>query len=203
VIPIEIRVENLTCRRGERLLFAGLSHVAHSGRLIEVVGPNGTGKTSFLRILAGLLKAEAGEVTYLRDGQPLGEDEPPSSLIHYAGHLDALKTQMTVRENLGFAASYFSASGDQDAALKRVGLWAQGDLPVAYLSAGQRRRLALARCALIARPVWLLDEPLAALDEPGRRLVTDVIGAHLAVGGLVLAATHEPIAADAERLSIA
>ena len=200
--PIEIRVENLACRRGERLLFSGLSLIARSGQMIEVTGANGTGKTSFLRILAGLLKAEAGTVSVLRNGKPAGEDEPSAALLHYAGHLDALKSQMTAQENLAFAASYFAAPGDQAACLQRMGLAAQADLPVAYLSAGQRRRLALARCALLARPVWLLDEPTAALDAAGRLLVADLISGHLASGGLVIAATHEPILAAAEKLVI-
>lgn len=201
---VEIRAEGVACRRGERLLFRDFGLTAASGTLTEIVGPNGAGKSSLLRILAGLLKAESGTVAVIADGRALGrDDEPPSSLMHYLGHLDALKNPMTARENLVFAARWFGAAHGPDAALERVGLAAQGELPVGYLSAGQRRRLALGRCWMLGRPLWLLDEPTAALDTAGRALAADLIGAHLAAGGTALAATHEPILAGAAQASVA
>ena len=201
---VEIRAEGLACRRGERLLFEGVGLSAGPGALLEIVGTNGSGKTSLLRILAGLLKAEAGSVTLLNKGRALTrEDEPPATFFHYLGHHDALKSQMSVRENLAFAAAWFGAAYGVDDALAGLGLSAQADLPVAYLSAGQRRRVALARCWMTARPLWLLDEPTASLDANGRTLVAGLIKAHLDAGGTVLTATHEPILPDAQRLVIA
>ena len=201
---VEIRAEGVACRRGERLLFRDFGLTAACGTLTEIVGPNGAGKSSLLRILAGLLKAESGTVAVIADGRALGrDDEPPSSLMHYLGHLDALKNPMTARENLVFAARWFGAAHGPHAALERVGLAAQGELPVGYLSAGQRRRLALGRCWMLGRPLWLLDEPTAALDTAGRALAADLIGAHLAAGGTALAATHEPILAGAAQASVA
>ena len=201
---VEIRAGGIACRRGERLLFRDFGLTAASGTLTEIVGPNGAGKSSLLRILAGLLKAEAGTVAVVADGRVLGrDDEPPSGLMHYLGHLDALKNPMTARENLAFAARWFGAAHGLAAALERVGLKAPGELPVGYLSAGQRRRLALGRCWMIARPLWLLDEPTAALDAAGRALAAELIAAHLAAGGTALAATHEPILAGAAQAMIA
>jgi heme exporter protein A len=201
---VEIRGDGLGCRRGERLLFQGIALAAPPGRLLEIAGANGSGKTSLLRILAGLLKPETGVVTLLRNGVSLTrDDDPPAALLHYLGHQDALKPQMTACENLAFAAAWFGARETPDAALARLGLAAQADLPVGYLSAGQKRRLALARCWMAGRPLWLLDEPTAALDTAGRALVAALVGEHLAAGGTVVAATHEPILPGAPQLVVA
>lgn len=200
---IAIQAEGLSCRRGERLLFDHLDVTARCGRLMEIVGPNGTGKTSLLRILAGLLRPESGRVVHWAEGRALGEDDPVALRLHYASHQDALKSQLSAAENLAFAASFFGARRTPDEALDTVGLLRQADLPVGYLSAGQKRRLALARCWMLQRAVWLLDEPTAALDSAGRMLVGDLITAHLAQGGTVLAATHETILAGADRLTLA
>ncbi len=197
---VEVTGEGLSCRRGDRLLFTELSLRAPPGALTTLTGPNGSGKTSLLRIIAGLLKPEAGAVTLSRAG---ATDEDPAGLLHYLGHHDALKAQMTARENLAFAARWHGAVHDAGAALERMGLTRQADLPVGYFSAGQRRRAAFARCWMIGRPVWLLDEPTAALDAAGRAAMLELIAAHVAAGGTVIAATHEPLADDARELRLA
>lgn len=204
VPAMEIRAEGLACRRGERLLFRGLRFAAQPGRLTEITGPNGAGKSSLLRILAGLMKPEAGTIQLLRDGAALTrDDEPPAAFIHFLGHQDALKSQMTALETLDFAARWAGAVQTPDAALTRLGLAAQADLPVGVLSAGQKRRLALARCWMGGRPLWLLDEPTASLDAAGKALAAALIADHLTAGGTVAAATHEPILVDAHRVAVA
>ena len=200
IAGVEVIGQGLSCRRDERLLFEDLSLRAPPGALVPVVGPNGSGKTSLLRIIAGLLTPEAGKVTLAQAG---GEAAHPAELIHYLGHHDALKSQMTARENLDFAARWQGAAHDPGDALARLGLARQADLPVEYFSAGQRRRAAFARCWMIARPVWLLDEPTAALDAAGRQTVIDLIAAHVAAGGTVIAATHEALIAGAAEVRIA
>jgi len=201
IAGVEVKGETLTCRRGDRLLFAGLSFAARPGTLTQITGANGTGKTSLLRMIAGLLKPEEGRVTLVREGAGPGADEP-AELLHYLGHQDALKSQMTARENLDFAARWQGAAHEPGAALERLGLAAQADLPVGYFSAGQRRRAALARCWMIGFPVWLLDEPTASLDANGRALAVELIGAHVAAGGTVIAATHEVLIAGAAEVSV-
>lgn len=202
IAGVEVHGEGLSCRRGERLLFEDLSLRAPPGTLTPVVGPNGSGKTSLLRIIAGLLTPEAGRVTLTGAGAG-GEAGHRADLIHYLGHHDALKSQMTARENLDFAARWQGAARDPGEALARLGLERQADLPVGYFSAGQRRRAAFARCWMVGRPVWLLDEPTAALDAAGRQAVIDLIVAHIAGGGTVIAATHETLIAGAVEVRVA
>jgi heme exporter protein A len=198
---VEVTGEGLSCRRGDRLLFENLSLKAVPGTLTAIVGPNGSGKTSLLRMIAGLLKPEAGRVTLARAGAGPDDDEP-ADLLHYLGHQDALKAQMTARENLAFAARWQGAVHEAGAALERLGLKRQADLPVGYFSAGQRRRAAFARCWMVGRPVWLLDEPTAALDTAGRAVVIDLIAGHVAAGGTVIAATHETLIPGAAEVSV-
>lgn len=200
---VEIAVEGLACRRGERLLFEGLAFTAKPGAFVEIVGPNGAGKTSLLRILAGLMTPEGGTIRFNRGGKPLERDEEPSALLHHLGHLDALKSQLTARENMAFAGAIYGVTGHPAAALARLGLRRQADLPVGYFSAGQRRRLALARCLLLGRPLWLLDEPTASLDSAGKALVAALIAAHTASGGTVIAATHETLLPGATQVTLA
>lgn len=195
---IEVKGEALSCRRGDRLLFEDLSLTARPGTLTAITGPNGTGKTSLLRILAGLLKPEAGRVVFAG----AADAAEPADLVHYLGHHDALKSQLTARENLDFAARWHGAAHGVDEALAQLGLKRQADLPVGYFSAGQRRRAALARCWMTGRPVWLLDEPTASLDAAGRALVIELIGAHVAAGGTAIAATHETLIDGAAEVGV-
>lgn len=179
--------------RGGRTVFAGVGFSVAAGELLAVTGNNGAGKSTLLRLVAGLLPAAAGSVTL----EPAETGEVAEN-VHYLGHLDGLKPALTVRQNLDFWRRIWGA-GDPGAALEGVGLEALADLPVAVLSAGQRRRVALARLLLAKRPVWLLDEPATALDAAAEAGLGRLIAAHLAGGGLAIAATHRdlPIAPSA------
>ncbi len=178
---------NLTCVRGGREVFAGLDFLAESGEALIVTGRNGAGKTSLLRMIAGLLKPASG--TFALTGA-----DPELSLpeqAHYLGHRDALKTSLSVAENLQFWEAYLGAGREKtEAALQAVGLADLAGLPAGYLSAGQRRRLSIARLIAVKRPIWLLDEPASTLDAAGRERLTGFMQSHLATGGLILAATH-------------
>jgi heme exporter protein A len=193
---VRIAVENLACRRSGRLVFEGLSFALHEGQALVVTGRNGAGKSSLLAILAGQLRPDAGTVR--TDG--IGE-RPLADALHLVGHRDALKGALTAAENLAFARDIL---GDEAArpgeALEAVGLAHAARLPVAYLSAGQRRRVALARLLVARRPLWLLDEPTAALDAAAQETLVGLMRAHLSEGGLVIAATHAalPIAGATE-----
>ncbi|TVR09099.1 MAG: heme ABC exporter ATP-binding protein CcmA [Salinarimonadaceae bacterium] len=188
-------VEGLACRRGGRMIFAGLSFDLGPGDALVVTGRNGAGKSTLLAILAGRLRPEAGEIGFSGDG----EATLPESL-HWIAHRDGLKTALTARENLAFAADMLGAPAlDPLAALERVGLPHVHDMPVAYLSAGQRRRVALARLLAARRPVWLLDEPTAALDAASQETLRGLMREHRAAGGLVIAATHLPLGLDQAR----
>ncbi len=171
--------------RGGREVFAGLSFTVAAGELLAVTGPNGAGKSTLLRLIAGLIPPAAGEIVL----EPASEQKTGSRL-HYVGHLDGLKGGLTVRSNLQFWADLWRSPGAVDAALAAVDLEGLAELPVAVLSAGQRRRAALARLKLAERPVWLLDEPATALDAAAEARLGSLIGEHLAAGGIVIAATH-------------
>lgn len=192
----------LCCVRGGREIFSGLSFEVEGGKALSVTGANGAGKTSLLRIVAGLLAPVAGSVT-LSGG---GSDTPLAEYTHYVGHRDALKPSLTVRENLAFYRDFLGRADDGgeriEASLLAVGLSHAADLPAAYLSAGQKRRLSFARLLVAPRPLWLLDEPVSALDAVGRALAADLMARHLASGALILAATHEPLPVLAGELRI-
>jgi len=187
---VRIFASNLGCVRGFREIFRNVNFSVSSGEALAVLGPNGAGKSSLLRIVAGLLRAASGGLT-LEGGDP--ELTIPEQ-AHYVGHQDALKPSLSVAENLAFWARYLGdgpvATGG---ALDAVGLAAIRDLPAGYLSAGQRRRLSLARLLAVRRPIWLLDEAAAALDHASQARLVEWMRAHLAEGGLILAATHAPL----------
>lgn len=165
------------------MLFEGLSFAVSGGEVLELRGPNGSGKSTLLRILAGLTRQHAGSVKYAGPG-----DE---TLLHYLGHSDAVKPTETALEQARFWARYFGRTQDAaSGAIERVGLSRRVDVPGRGLSAGQKRRLALTRLLIDPRPVWLLDEPTAALDVEGRRLVDTLVAEHRASGGIVIAAIH-------------
>jgi heme exporter protein A len=186
--------DNLACRRGERLIFARLSLIVPPGGAIVLTGPNGSGKSSLLRILASLLAPAAGRLLW--NGVPVRDDLPAyRARLHYIGHLDAIKPALGVRETLAFCAVSRGASATAiDRALASFGLDQVADWPSRWLSAGQRRRLALARLAAAPAPLWLLDEPSAALDVDGEAYLESAIAAHRRDGGRVVVATHQPIA---------
>ena len=192
---------DLVSVRGGREVFRSLSFAAEAGRALVIVGPNGAGKSTLLRIVAGLVQPSAGRVAF----EGAGEDVPPGALVHYIGHLDAVKPQLSVLENIRFWADWLGAGREAARrALAALALDHLADLPAAVLSAGQRRRLSLARVALAERPVWLLDEPSVALDAASRERLARLVDAHVAGGGIVMAATHEALGLrDVVRRSIA
>jgi heme exporter protein A len=186
---------DLACFRGGRQVFSGLSFTVAAGEALLVLGPNGVGKSSLLRLVAGLV-ARAGGALRLEGGDPeltIGEQS------HYLGHQDAHKPSLTVDENLVFWTRYLGSREDTQAALAAVGLAGIAQLPAAYLSAGQRRRLSLARLLAIKRPIWLLDEPTSALDIAAQASLAGFMGQHLAGGGLIVAAAHGPIGLKAAK----
>jgi heme exporter protein A len=180
---------DLACFRGGRQVFSGLSFTIEAGEALAVLGPNGAGKSSLLRLVAGLVARSAGTLSLAggNDELTIGEQ------AHYLGHLDALKPSLTVAENLAFWSRFLGGGGDVEAALAAVGLAGIAALPAAYLSAGQRRRLSIARLIAIKRPLWLLDEPTTALDAAAQAQLAGMMREHLSGGGLILAAAHGPI----------
>lgn len=179
---------------------AALSLNLDGGSVLALEGPNGSGKTTLLRTIAGLLSPISGRITITRDGVAVTDPEERGGVIGWLGHQDGIKAQLTVAEQAAFWGEVYGCSHDVGASLQRFGLSALADVRGAALSAGQKRRLALARLAVTGRPVWLLDEPLAALDIAGKALVAEAVTAKAAEGGLVIAATHEPLDVDCQRL---
>jgi heme exporter protein A len=187
--------DNLTCVRGGRRVFSGIMFSIAGGGALVLTGPNGAGKSSMLRVIAGLVRPVEGTVS-LDDGDAelaVGEQ------AHYVGHLDPLKPALTVTENLAFWSRFLNGGPTPDPAsaagraLAKVGLADLADLPAGYLSAGQRRRLSLARMLAVPRPIWLLDEPTTALDAASQERLFRLMGRHLSGGGIIVAATHGPV----------
>lgn len=190
----ELSVKNLHVFRGERHLLRGLAFDVPPGRCLQVLGANGSGKTTLLRVLAGLLEPESLEL-FWRGDQVQPRDPQYHADLSYLGHDPALKADFTATENIAFSVGirHRIKSGDVDAALVRVGAEKFADRPVRSLSAGQRRRVALASLWLTRVRLWLLDEPSTNLDAAGQALVASMIEEQLATGGLVLAATHQDL----------
>jgi heme exporter protein A len=195
--------ENLSCIRGGRLVFRDVGFRVEAGQALSLEGPNGAGKSSLLRMIAGFLTPASGAIRLTNDGADISDGEERGNFIGWLGHHDAAKPQLTPRETLRFFAELYGANGDIDLALEEVGLIRARDLPCQYLSAGQKKRLSLARLRLSARPLWLLDEPLAALDSAGKSLAAQFIASRCASGGIAIVATHEALGIEATRLALA
>lgn len=183
--------ENLGGERGGETVFSGIEFALETGEALVVTGPNGAGKSTLLRVIAGLLPPAEGKVKV--EG---GGDEFPSvaSASHYLGHLNAMKTALSVEENLGFWRAFQGEAGlSVGQALETVGLDGLGHLPFGYLSTGQRRRASIAKLLVSRRPVWLLDEPTAGLDKASEERFAGLMRGHCREGGIIVAATHLPL----------
>jgi heme exporter protein A len=183
---------DLTIERGGRRLIAGLSFAADEGASLIVTGPNGAGKSTLLRALCGFLPVEAGGFA-LEGGDP---ERTVGEQAHYLGHADGVKGALTAGENLAFAAAMLGGEfsrAAQEEALARVGLAHVIDFPARLLSAGQRRRVGLARLLVADRALWLLDEPATALDAAAQAALLAIMQAHLSAGGIIVAAAHAPL----------
>ena len=193
---MRLSATDLACRRGGRDVFAGVNFSVASGESLAIRGRNGAGKSSLLRMVVGLVRVASGRLS-LEGGDPeltIGEQ------AHYLGHLDALKPSLSVAENLQFWSAFFGAdNAGLNEPLRAVGLDALADLPAAYLSAGQRRRLSIARLLAVKRSLWLLDEPTSTLDAAAQVRLAEIMQAHLARGGIILAATHGALGLDDTR----
>jgi heme exporter protein A len=180
--------ENLACERGERLVFRGLSFAMRAGEALVLRGPNGAGKSSLLRLCAALLRPAEGRLFW--DGADVWrEPDAFRARLAYVGHLDGVKPLLTARENVAFWAS-LRGGGDAAAGLDAFGVAHLAELPARFLSAGQKKRVALARLVAAPAALWLLDEPTVSLDEDGAARLAAACAAHRARGGMVVAATH-------------
>ncbi|UXS32735.1 heme ABC exporter ATP-binding protein CcmA [Agrobacterium tumefaciens] len=193
---MDLTAENLGVRRGEDFIFMNVSFKLSNGDALVLTGRNGSGKSTLLRTVAGLLRPEKGRITIA--GKEIEEGMRPSEACHYLGHRNAMKTELTVSENLEFWKDFLGdfsggAGVKIDEAAEIVGLAGITHLPFGYLSAGQQRRFAMAKLLIAWRPVWILDEPTAALDKTADGMFTDLVKSHLGKGGIVLAATHQPL----------
>jgi len=196
---MQLRGRDVRCVRGGREVFSGLDFAVSGGEALAVTGRNGSGKTSLLRLIAGLLAPGGGSIAVEGGDTELTLPEQ----AHYLGHRDAQKPALSVLENLSFWRDFLGGEiTDGAECLDRVGLAHAVDLPAAYLSAGQRRRLSLARLLAVRRPVWLLDEPTTALDASGQTMFAGLMREHLGGGGLIIAATHGPLGIAAGELRI-
>jgi heme exporter protein A len=187
--------ERLGLERGGRRLFQDLGFSLTGGEALAVTGPNGAGKSSLLRLIAGLLRPTEGQIELEGDGA----EKSTGTAAHFVGHLDGVKAALTARENVDFMRALLGGRPDGTSALSALGIDRLADLPAGMFSAGQKRRLALARLLVAPRPLWLLDEPTTALDADGQAAFASIARAHLQHGGLIVAATHAPLGIDGVR----
>lgn len=196
-------IEGLALARGDRVLFQGFDLSAKAGDAVALTGRNGAGKTSLLRAIAGLIRPAAGRISFHGADGELPAEDARSAETHLVGHQDGLKASRTAWEELQFQVAWTGGTtASAQAAMRRLDLTRLKDLEVRKLSAGQRRRLALARLVASPRRLWLLDEPLAPLDAERRAVFGEILGEHLAEGGLVLAAVHDPLPIAARQVEI-
>src|SRR5258707_730109 len=200
-----LSVDKVHVWRGDRHVLQGVSTQVRPGELLHVSGPNGTGKTTLLRVVSGLLRPEQGSVTW--GGQSIVSHRTDyQAALAYAAHEPALKGDLTALENLHFSVGLKrrSSAAELRGALERTGVTACADLPARVLSAGQRRRVSLARVVAMQASVWLLDEPYANLDAAGSELVSGLLQAHVAAGGLALVVAHRELtlACNVRRLEL-
>ena len=187
---MQLIVENLTVRRGSREVISGLSFQLGAGGGLLLTGPNGAGKTTLIRAIAGLLRPESGSVR-LNGAE---EDTDTGQSCHLIGHQNGIKASMSIGENLRFWARFLGGmQALVEPALERLGLASIEDLPAGYLSAGQKRRLGLARLLVAKRPLWLLDEPTVSLDTASTTVLAAIVAEHISGGGIAIAATHIPL----------
>jgi len=190
-MALSLKVEGLGLRKGYRHLIAGLSLHVSVGECLSLTGANGVGKTTLLRTLAGFSPPEAGSVRY--DGG-VDPDGAVAGQAHYLGHAEALSPGRSAAEELAFQCAFLGGTASaHDGAVERLGLGPLLDLETRLLSAGQKRRLSLARLLMVRRPVWLLDEPMSPLDSEYRARLAAMMQAHLGEGGLIVCAVHDPL----------
>jgi len=189
---------DLLCFRGERVVFTDLAFAINAGDALVLRGHNGSGKSTLLRLLAGLLKAQKGDISWNGENI-LDEPEQHNQRLHYVGHLDPIKPVLTVRENISFWSELRGHENDVDAALAAFGIMFLCDVPGRFLSAGQKRRVNLARIIASPAPLWLLDEPTTALDTDAILALERAIATHRQSGGMVIASTHTDIGLDSAK----
>lgn len=196
---VQLIAEKLIIERGGQVIVDRLSFSVASGEALVLIGPNGAGKTTLLRALAGFLPLASGSIRLTPDD----DETPRAERMHAIGHANAVKAHLTVRENIAFWAEFLGSPDGAEAriahAMDVFGLEELSEFPASYLSAGQRRRVGLARLLVAPRPVWLLDEPSVSLDATNTERLAAVINAHTAAGGIAIAATHLPLGLDGAR----
>lgn len=185
---MELKANGLTCERGGRIVFRGLSLALRPGQLMQLTGPNGSGKSSLLRLVAGLNEAQAGDIALTGGAKELSIGQQ----AHYIAHQEPVKAALSVHENLAFWRD-FLGGGEVEEALEAFDLDRLSSYPAGLLSAGQKRRLALARLVLVPRVLWLLDEPTVGLDTASLARLVGVMARQLDKGGMIIAATHVPL----------